>query len=110
VTVPPAAQVGEPGPVLVGDDGSDHGRRAVLHAASLADRLRRELVRMRVVDDDPVEAITGAGHEQRACLIVTGARGRGAVRTELFGSVSTGLVWSAARPVVLVPLSAGGTG
>jgi hypothetical protein len=36
VTVPTAAAVGETGPVLVGDDGSDHGQRAALHAAALA--------------------------------------------------------------------------
>jgi nucleotide-binding universal stress UspA family protein len=107
VTVPPAAQVGDAGPVLACDDGSDHARRAVLHADALADRLRRDVVRMRVDDGDPVETIASAGHEQRACLIVTGTRGRGPVRTALFGSVSTGLVRSAARPVVLVPLSAG---
>jgi nucleotide-binding universal stress UspA family protein len=107
VTVPLSARVGDAGPVLAGDDGSDHARRAVLHATELAQRIRRDVVRMRVDDGDPVEIIAAAAHEQRACLIVTGTRGRGPVRTALFGSVSTGLVRSAARPVVLVPPSAG---
>jgi nucleotide-binding universal stress UspA family protein len=106
VTVPPAAAVAEAGPVLVGDDGSDHARRAVLHATALADRLQRDLVRMQVEDGDPVDVIASAGREQRACLVVTGTRGRGFVRAGLFGSVSTGLVQTAGRPVVLVPLSA----
>ena len=107
VTVPPGAAVADTGPVLVGDDGSEHGHRAALHAAALAEGLKRDLVRMQVEDGDPVRVMAAAGREQRACLVVTGTRGRGPVRTEVFGSVSTGLVRTAGRPVVLVPLSAG---
>ena len=107
VTVPPGAVVGDSGPVLVGDDGSDHGRRAVRHAAALADQLTRELVRMQVEDGDPVAGLADAAREHRACLVVSGTRGRGPFRAELFGSVSTGLVQTAGRPIVLVPLSAG---
>lgn len=105
--VSPGAAVAETGPVFVGDDGSEHGRRASRHAASLAERLGRELVRLQVADGDPVGVIADAARVQRACLIVVGTRGHGPVRAELFGSVSTGLVQTAARPVVLVPAGAG---
>jgi nucleotide-binding universal stress UspA family protein len=102
VTVPPDAAVGEPGPVLVGDDGSVHSRRAVRHAQALAARLRRGLVEVHVEEGDPVKALAGAGQQQRACLIVTGTRGRGPLHGQLFGSVSTGVVRTAGRPVMLV--------
>ncbi len=105
--VPPDAAVAEAGPVLVGDDGSDHGRRAVRHAAVIAARLGRELVRTHVEDGDPVAVIAEAARQHQACLIVTGTRGRGPLRAELFGSVSTGLVRTAGRPVMLVSASAG---
>jgi nucleotide-binding universal stress UspA family protein len=105
--IPPDAAVGETGPVIVGDDGSDHGRRAVGHAAAIAARLGREVVRMQVDEGDPVTVIGEAARDQRACLIVTGNRGRGPFRAELFGSVSTGLVQRAGRPVVLVSPQAG---
>jgi nucleotide-binding universal stress UspA family protein len=66
-----------------------------------------------VLTGAPVTAIrqratdTDAAHEHRACLVVAGTRGRGPLRGELFGSVSTGLVRIAARPVVLVSEHAG---
>jgi nucleotide-binding universal stress UspA family protein len=63
---------------------------------------------MHVEDGDPVGVIADAARAQRACLVVTGTRGRGPVRVEAFGSVSTGLVRTAGRPVVLVPASAAG--
>ncbi len=92
----------EPGPVLVGDDGSEHGRRAVRHAEALAASVERDLVHMQVEDGDPVDALARAAHEQRACLAVVGTRGRGPLRGQLFGSVSTDLVRAAGRPVMLV--------
>ena len=107
VIVPPGADVREAGPVLVGDDGSDGGRLAVRHATAIAARLRRGVVRMHVEEGDPVTVIRDAGRRQRACLLVTGTRGRGPVRAELFGSVSAGLVQTAGRPVALVSPSAG---
>ena len=57
---------------------------------------------MHVEDGDPVEALARAARERRACLVVTGTRGRGPLRGQLFGSVSTGLVRAAGRPVMLV--------
>ena len=104
---PPDAAVGEAGPVLVGDDGSDNGRRAVRHAAVVAARVDRELIRMNVDDGDPVSVMSEAAAEKQSCLIVTGTRGRGPIRAELFGSVSTGLVQRSGRPVVLVSPNAG---
>lgn len=106
MVVPPDAAVAGAGPVLVGDDGSDHARHAVRHAAAIGTRLGREVVRIHVEDGDPVTAISDAAREQRACLIVSGTRGRGPLRAELFGSVSTGLVQRAERPVVLVSSNA----
>jgi nucleotide-binding universal stress UspA family protein len=97
----------ERGPVLVGDDGSDHADRAVHHAAALAGRLGRALVRTEAHGDDPVNELSAAGRGHRACLIATGTRGRGPIRAELLGSVSSGLVQTAACPVMLVPASAG---
>ena len=107
VTVPPAAAIADVGPVVVGDDGSAHARRALLHAAALAARLQRELIRLEVDEGDVVEVIGSKANDLRACLIATGTRGRGSLRAELFGSVSTGLVQAAGRPVMLVPASAG---
>lgn len=107
MVVPANAALREPGPVLVADDGSDHGRRAARHAEVLAARLGRPLERVHVEHGDPAEALADAAHEHRACLVVAGTRGRGPLRGELFGSVSTELVRIAARPVVLVSEHAG---
>jgi nucleotide-binding universal stress UspA family protein len=104
--VPPDADVADPGPVLAGDDGSEHSRRAVRHATAIAERLGRDVVAMHVEDGDPVAVLSEAARDRRACLIVTGTRGRGPLRAELFGSVSMGLVQRARRPVVLVSSNA----
>jgi nucleotide-binding universal stress UspA family protein len=102
VAVAPGDALCEPGPVLVGDDGSEHARRAVRHAAALAARLGRESMRLHVETGDPVEELARVARERRACLAVTGTRGRGPLRGQLLGSVSTGLVRTAGRPVMLV--------
>jgi nucleotide-binding universal stress UspA family protein len=110
VTVPPDAVVGDDGPVLAGDDGSDHAARAVRHAAALAERLGRDLVTFTAEDGDAAGALAAEARARRACLIVTGTRGRGAVTAMLFGSVSTGLVLTAGRPFVMVSARAGEPG
>jgi nucleotide-binding universal stress UspA family protein len=102
MVVPPELALREPVPVVVGNDGSEHGRRAVRHAEALAARLDRDLVPMHVEDGDPVDELARAARERRACLAVVGTRGRGPLRGQLFGSVSAGLVRAAGRPVVLV--------
>lgn len=48
VAVPRAAALEEPGPVLAGHDGSEHGLRAARHAAALAAQLKRDLVLVHV--------------------------------------------------------------
>jgi nucleotide-binding universal stress UspA family protein len=54
VAVPRGAALDEPGPVVVGYDGSEHSLRAARHAAALAARLRRELVLLHVADGERV--------------------------------------------------------
>jgi nucleotide-binding universal stress UspA family protein len=107
MVVPPDAVLREPGPVVAGDDESEHGRRALRHAEALAARLDRDLVRLHVANGDPAEELAVTARERRACLVVTGTRGHGPLRGRLFGSVSTGLVRAAGRPVVLVSEHAG---
>jgi nucleotide-binding universal stress UspA family protein len=48
VAVPRAAALEEPGPVLAGFDGSEHGLRAARHAAALAVELKRDVVLVHV--------------------------------------------------------------
>ena len=103
VIAPPSAVVADPGPVLVGDDDSEESRRALRHASAIAARLGRELLPVRVEEGDPVTVIAEAGHARQACLLVTGHRGRGPLRTALFGSVTAGLVQTGRRPVMVVP-------
>ena len=54
VAVPRGAALEEPGPVVVGYDGSSHSLRAARHAAALAARLGRELVLLHVTGDEGV--------------------------------------------------------
>ncbi|HET8757459.1 MAG TPA: universal stress protein, partial [Solirubrobacteraceae bacterium] len=56
VAVPRGAALDEPGPVVVGYDGSPHSLRAARHAAALAARLRRELVLLHVTTGEGVQA------------------------------------------------------
>lgn len=102
VIVPPGAALREPGPVLVGDDGSEHGDRAVRHGEALAARIGRPLQRLRVEHGSAAEALAEAARAERAYVAVVGARGRGALRGQLFGSVSAELVRTGGRPVMVV--------
>jgi nucleotide-binding universal stress UspA family protein len=106
VTVPPDAVIAEPGPVIAVDDGSELAQHALRHAAALAERLRRDLLQIPADEGDPVAEAAGAGRAHRACLLVAPTRGRGALRAELFGSLATGLVQTAGRPVALVSADA----
>jgi nucleotide-binding universal stress UspA family protein len=100
--VAPGDALREPGPVVLADDGSEHGRRAAGYAEALAARLERSLLPVRTGDGDPVEELTRIAREQRACVVVAGTPGHGSFREGLFGSVSAGLVREVGRPVVLV--------
>jgi hypothetical protein len=57
-----------------------------------------------LIDGDPVTALLRAAREQRAELIVVGARGTGDHPGLLLGSTSLQLVSEADRPVTVVPL------
>ena len=57
--------------------------------------------------DHPVDAILGLGDELRVDLIVVGSRGRGPVLRIALGSVSEGVAYRAARPVLVARGGAG---
>lgn len=102
--------------VAPGDDGvrPDAALAQELHAAGMRgvgdepDRPPLDLkVSLAVEDGDPVDVLANIARERAAAIIFTGTRGRNALSTALLGSVSVGLVRTAARPVGLVPSSAG---
>ena len=72
--------------------GDEPGRRPLDLKVSVA-----------VEEGDPVGVLSNIARERSAAMIVTGTRGRGALESMLLGSVSTGLVHAAGRPVMLVP-------
>ena len=63
-------------------------------------------VTLAVEEGDPVELLAQVARERSAVLLVTGSRGRGALRSTLLGSVSTGLIRAAGRPVAVIPPTA----
>jgi nucleotide-binding universal stress UspA family protein len=58
---------------------------------------------VRLVEGPPAEAIMATADEDGAELVVTGSRGRGALRSAVLGSVSRELASRARCPVVIVP-------
>lgn len=55
-----------------------------------------------IVEGDPAEKIVSAAREGDYDLIVMGARGLGRIKSILLGSVSSGVVQKADRPILIV--------
>ena len=119
----------EPAVIGVAFNGSPESNAAVRTAASLAQGSGARL-RLVAVDDgdrapaalDALDPVAGAGEEQRVVrrgnaadelvsetrdlgLLVMGARGLGAMRSALLGSVSTSVLRRAHCPVIVCPAS-----
>lgn len=105
------------GALAVGAVDDVHGTVAQLHdaladaaAAKVADGVAAARSAGLDATGEPVEAddgawraVAAAAREHGASAIVIGTRGLGAARSVLLGSVSTGLVQNAERPVLVVP-------
>lgn len=80
-------------------------RAAEADARRQAERWRAEFpdvpVDVEIIQDHPVEAITGAS--RRGCLTVVGSRGRGGLASTLLGSVSRGVLQHASVVAVVRP-------
>ena len=79
----------------------------------LAQQLAAELgvrCEVAVVTGEPVDEIVAYANAIDADLIVVGSRGLGAVKSVLLGSVSTGVLHEAGRPVLVVRGSSVGNG
>ncbi|WP_315095486.1 universal stress protein [uncultured Cellulomonas sp.] len=88
-------------PPLATDDENDPTHKA---ARVVAESLRADngglTVQVALVDDDPVDALTGLA--RGAALVVVGSRGLGGFRGMLLGSVSGAVIREATCPVLVV--------
>lgn len=75
--------------------------RAALDAAILVADERRVPYELELLEGAPSEAILEVARTRSADLIVVGSRGRGAVTGAVLGSVSSDLVHTADRPVLV---------
>lgn len=75
--------------------------RATAEACAILDE-ERIPYELEVVSGDPVEKIVERAQERDCDFIVVGARGLGALREALLGSVSSGLLKKATVPVTIV--------
>lgn len=80
----------------------DRAQKALDEAAAFAAQAGVDLEPV-LVEGLPVQAIVDAAAERDAGLIVIGSHGWGAVKRMWFGSVSTGVLHEARRPVLVVP-------
>lgn len=78
------------------------GAAAAVAEQARADLTRRWAASARVVEGEPREEISRLAEEWNADLVVVGARGLGAVKGWLLGSVSTAAVHHAPCPVLVV--------
>jgi nucleotide-binding universal stress UspA family protein len=62
-------------------------------------------VSLRLQPGDPAAILEQRAAHERAAVIVTGSRGRGALTSALLGSVSTRLAAAAGRPVMVVSMN-----
>jgi nucleotide-binding universal stress UspA family protein len=72
--------------------------------AAIRERLGVPADQARKVEGAPADRLLEAVDEDGADLLVVGSRGRGSIRSALFGSVSRRLMTEATCPVVVVPL------
>jgi nucleotide-binding universal stress UspA family protein len=96
-------------PASVPQDEIDQQAGEVILERTLADAGTLEAER-RVLSGSPAESLAALADEERAAMIVVGARGRGGFKTLLLGSVSNGLIAVARCPLVVVPPGAHTTG
>jgi nucleotide-binding universal stress UspA family protein len=96
------------GPVICGIDGSAGSLAAAGVAKELARRSDTQLRLIHVTADDGLvaERLADVAARLSAQLIVTAARGAGAVGPVLLGSVSSRLAATTTRPLVIVPVAA----
>jgi nucleotide-binding universal stress UspA family protein len=71
--------------------------------ASIRDALGAAAGDVRLVEGSPAERLLEAVEQDGAELLVVGSRGRGSMRSAVFGSVSRRLATDASCPVVVVP-------
>lgn len=94
-------------------DIAEERKRAEEEAKRLLDQgkklAKKKGVRAEAVlsEGDPAETIVKTAREERFELIVMGARGLGKIKSILLGSVSSGVVQKADRPVLIVKKSVG---
>ena len=91
---------------VAADEGSRRDAELLL-AEFVVDQWLGRRTERRVAFGDPIEELASIADEERADLLVVGARGRGAFSAALLGSVSTGLSRRAPCPVVIVPPGVG---
>jgi nucleotide-binding universal stress UspA family protein len=89
--VPDLDRIGHKRAEAVADEAARGAREAGLSALTLVRR------------GDPVQEICAIAADRDVRLIVLGSHGWGAVRRFVFGSVSTGVLHHARRPVLVVP-------
>jgi nucleotide-binding universal stress UspA family protein len=99
LVVPPATGTDLDGPVFARYDGSEGARRfAESHL-----RARPIVVAEPNSGRGGWQALLEGAKAAHAAAILVGSRGRGAVAAAVLGSVATGLVHAAERPVIVVP-------